>query len=493
MAKLTIYTQAYNTEKYIEQCIESVLTQTLSDFEYIIVDNGSTDNTKNILKKYAEIDKRIKLIRYEENRRGFWIELLKNEVKTEFITILDSDDYLEPNYLDTLYNIAINNKSDIVICSSCFIFMKNGQIGYRKCNKDVLIQKNDIPEQFRVLYQFLRTTWGKLFNASLLNCVNIIDFKSIAYGGDTSIIFDFLSNMQGTIYLTNKILHNYRVHEKSVSYEYNPNRFYSDTFLFYKAEKFLESYGKISSENYEFLYLVYLNAVIDTVKVILGADISTNEKLSEVEKVLKDQLTQKMFKALSEHDSLKKFRKSIIEAILKCGSQYIEDRDILNKVSINLCLLNSNLDKNIISGSIVNHIKDDKFILTVSDFNHDILFEKNVLLRWIKNKNFILKYPDIIKAVYFGELTDALYKTIELLSEEHEISYEEELVLMCLNLSAALENADAFIYAKKLQAQLFLDQKRFVKAKEAIEDLIEMCSEDEDVIELKNRLEEEYE
>ena len=103
--KFSIIVPVYNVEKYLEKCLESILNQTFKDFEAIIVNDGSTDNSQEIIDKYVNKDQKIFKSFKKENgglsdARNFGIE----RAKGEYIVFLDSDDYIDENLLNTLNN-----------------------------------------------------------------------------------------------------------------------------------------------------------------------------------------------------------------------------------------------------------------------------------------------------------------------------------------------------------------------------------------------------
>ena len=106
----------YNVEKYVSQAIESVLNQSNDEWELIIINDGSTDDSFNICKRYSENNNRIKLI----NKNNSGVADARNKglenSKGDYIIFLDSDDYLENECLDKL-NRNISNEMDIYICS----------------------------------------------------------------------------------------------------------------------------------------------------------------------------------------------------------------------------------------------------------------------------------------------------------------------------------------------------------------------------------------
>ena len=113
--KISVIISIYNTEKYIRECLDSVINQTLKNIEIICVNDGSTDNSLNILKEYESKDKRIIII--DQKNQG--LSCSRNNAmkiaKGEYIQFLDSDDYLKSDTIEKLYNFA--NKNDLELCS----------------------------------------------------------------------------------------------------------------------------------------------------------------------------------------------------------------------------------------------------------------------------------------------------------------------------------------------------------------------------------------
>jgi glycosyltransferase involved in cell wall biosynthesis len=114
MPVISIIVPIYNTQQYLLNCVNSILCQTFSDFELILIDDGSTDKSGKICDSIK--DKRIKVI----HQKNLGVSSARNtglrHATGEYITFVDSDDSIEPNMLEMLYASAINNHSDIVIC-----------------------------------------------------------------------------------------------------------------------------------------------------------------------------------------------------------------------------------------------------------------------------------------------------------------------------------------------------------------------------------------
>lgn len=115
MVKVSIIIPVYNVDTYLKQCLDTVVNQTLKDIEIICVNDGSTDNSINILNEYASDDNRIIIIDKEKNLGyGHSMNLGMNNARGEYIGIVEPDDYIELNMYEILYNKAKEYNVDIV-------------------------------------------------------------------------------------------------------------------------------------------------------------------------------------------------------------------------------------------------------------------------------------------------------------------------------------------------------------------------------------------
>ena len=116
MVKVSIGVPVYNVEEYLRQCLNSIMEQTFTDFEVIMVDDGSTDNSFSICQEYVAKDNRFKLI-HQENKglAGARNTCIKN-MHGEFITWIDSDDKVKPDYLEKLLQVQEETDAQIINC-----------------------------------------------------------------------------------------------------------------------------------------------------------------------------------------------------------------------------------------------------------------------------------------------------------------------------------------------------------------------------------------
>ena len=137
MIKVSIIIPVYNAKKYLANTLDSVIKQTYKNLEIILVNDGSTDNSKDICESYAKIDKRIKVINKENggvsSARNYGLALAKGE----YISFVDSDDFLFENMIETLVNDIQNTNAEIAVCGYWHVTEEE----YRKIRKTATNEK----------------------------------------------------------------------------------------------------------------------------------------------------------------------------------------------------------------------------------------------------------------------------------------------------------------------------------------------------------------
>jgi len=167
--KVSIIVVVYNASEYIQRCINSVKIQTLKDIEIIIVNDGSLDNTKEILEEIAKEDSRIKVI----NKKNGGVSSARNrgleEAQGEYIQHLDGDDWIEPTTCEDMYNLITRENLDIVVTDICRDD-DNGNIEiWRDLDGDKSIYTNE--EYLKLFFKnkAYHALWNKLYKRELYN------------------------------------------------------------------------------------------------------------------------------------------------------------------------------------------------------------------------------------------------------------------------------------------------------------------------------------
>lgn len=171
MPKISVIVPVYNTEKYIEKCLQSIINQTIQDFEIIVVDDGSTDNSANIIKEIIENNKNIQ-IKYYKKENGGLSDARNYGVKFatgKYISFIDSDDYIEKNLFESLEKY-INDNIDLIKFKMQTVDEKGNLIEkiegpvFEKCEGEEAFNKLSSKEKFlevACIYLYNREFWNK--------------------------------------------------------------------------------------------------------------------------------------------------------------------------------------------------------------------------------------------------------------------------------------------------------------------------------------------
>ena len=287
---LTMWTQAHNSEKYLPQCIESVLNQSYTDFEYIIVDDGSTDATWTIIEDYANKDPRICAFHENDNLGGVRYNLFRDTVKGDYFAMLDSDDWLEPNFFNDLLCFCEGNDLDIGVCGTRY-FMESGEGSgvLRNPSQTLVFRIDQTPQYFSTIHPFLRPIWGKLIRTEIFRNANlsVLDkFLKMHYKGfDTAFSMGIFESCE-RVGMLNRCLHNYRIRETSTFSEFSPQRYDAYDQLYEQTINVLEKFGTLSPQNQVFTSLVFLNGVKDTLDIALKSPLPISEKVAYILDIL---------------------------------------------------------------------------------------------------------------------------------------------------------------------------------------------------------------
>lgn len=214
MSKLiSIVVPIYNVEKYLRQCLESVVNQTYKNLEIILVDDGSIDNSGNICDEYAKKDIRIKVIRKENGGLGSARNAGLDICTGEYVGFVDSDDWIELDMYESLYKALEEHNVDV----AC--------VGYYKCyiNKIVCIARNqDIlyPKEELIYRAYGDKYYGhmvcnKLYKKGIFDKVR---FPEKRYYEDSFIFFDILEKVN-SIYICADAKYFYRQRKSSIMYK----------------------------------------------------------------------------------------------------------------------------------------------------------------------------------------------------------------------------------------------------------------------------------
>lgn len=236
MHLISVIIPMYNASRFIKKCITSILNQTYKNFELLIINDGSTDNSLEICNKFN--DKRIKIIN-QENAGCEYARLTGiQQSKGEYICFVDADDWIAKNYLETLITPAQKYNVDITCIKSYKVIDKHGIIKFKN-GWDNFQEKLLAPDELKKHNNFLiynrifsNTIWGKLYKTSIIDKNKIMP-SDIFYGEDTAFNLHLSPNIK-SCYLINQYKYYYRYGGNTLT---NHDRYWRDNVKLYSEIK----------------------------------------------------------------------------------------------------------------------------------------------------------------------------------------------------------------------------------------------------------------
>ncbi|MGG0464509.1 glycosyltransferase family 2 protein [Priestia aryabhattai] len=221
--KVSIVVAAYNVEKYISRCINSLLNQTLEEIEILVINDGSKDNTVSVVDTIQKSDSRVKLITQSNGGLSAARNTGIDNAKGEFIAFLDGDDYVESNMYEMLYNQMVKEEADLSICNFYKVW-ENEKFEEQKrtenCLKTSLIEKSYITNFLTKHDEAFVVAWNKLFRLSIITR-NKLKFENRAFFEDVGFIPRYLYFSRHITHV-NEPLHFYIQRAGSITKSYNP-------------------------------------------------------------------------------------------------------------------------------------------------------------------------------------------------------------------------------------------------------------------------------
>ncbi len=291
MRKLSVIIPVYNSEKYLDKCIGSVLQNDFEDFELILIDDGSTDKSGEICDAYAAHDQRI-VVSHQRNggvskARNSGIDL----AQSDYVLFIDSDDYIPKNYLSSLFN-HIEQGYDLALCSVRHFYL-NGDVS-DNCACECEIDFSNISADDKTIFLELNRQYllygpvNKIYKKSILTDYKISFPEDMSYGEDLIFNFAYLNHCRNLIYRHEPVYFYCNQNDSSLSSVYRSDRFWNEIRISETIDAFFEEKGLKSKEYEAFISHRIFDSAYNHICGYWNREctLSLKEKLSEIKKIL---------------------------------------------------------------------------------------------------------------------------------------------------------------------------------------------------------------
>lgn len=285
---ISIIVPVYNVENYLRECVDSILAQTYSNIEVILIDDGSKDNSGKICDEYAEKDKRVEVIHKENGGLSEARNTGLNRAKGEWIAFVDSDDFIDNSMLDTLINLAKANNAQLALCTfrPTTEQIKEGQ------NKKIQVFDRD-----ELIYCYVNrvkdycitnSVWDRLYKSELVKQVR---FMPDRLNEDILYTMEVFLKVNKAIYTSEKFYQYRDIREGNISEKKVSLKSINDkNYLTNLAAEILRKDG------YEELADIYESMnFLEVAELLADKENNYNKELSEYRKYIKDILKKVIF------------------------------------------------------------------------------------------------------------------------------------------------------------------------------------------------------
>ena len=326
---ISIIIPVYNAELHLSRCLDSIIRQSFKSFEIILIDDGSTDNSKSICEKYTNIDNRISVIFRENQGPGPTRNLGMEVAKGDYIYFVDADDILLPNALADNYKLALENDLDVVIFSfEKIVYKSDTKTLVNHTFDNYLVTNND--KLSKIFWELadnglMYAVWNKFYKKSFI-MANDLKFTDCRKSQDAMFNFDVFQYAD-RIFINHNIYYQYHFYENNNITSRYTNDLYEIYKLYHKKlKKLLISlnleHNTESMNKYNELLFIHTSVCFSNVWKLENNILSLSERIKEYRTIFKDEETLETLDNLKITQFRSFFRK-ISFIVMKTKNTYI--------------------------------------------------------------------------------------------------------------------------------------------------------------------------
>ncbi len=314
MTKISVIVPVYKAEKYLKRCVESILNQTYRNLELILVDDGSPDQSPALCDKIAAKDSRVTVIHQENAGVAAARNAGLDSATGEYITFVDSDDYVDPEMYEAMMKHALEDNCDLVLCDCLKEFPDHSE-PYSHDIRSGFYDAKQLKEEY---YPHLLIMENIEYPATISNCVMLFRNRNIPrYPVGIRFSEDWLFGAQVMLqahsfyYMKGQNFYHYCMNPQSATHVYAPDKWNDYRSLHQKMREVFWNYLEYNFNNQvdqALLFLIY-NAVGDTYS---ASGVTVDEKKRIIQNILSEQQVREMFGRIRISDLLISKKQKII-------------------------------------------------------------------------------------------------------------------------------------------------------------------------------------
>lgn len=318
--KVSVIMPSLNVVDYIEESVKSVVNQTLQNIEVLCIDAGSTDGTWEKLQEISILDKRIKLIKSNIRSYGYQVNLGINLSSGEYISVVETDDYINENMLEVLYDYGNDNHCDIVKCDyNAYYTQENGKRVFLKrvsCDNEEIYNQIIKPIDYIELANSDWYLWTGIYKKTFLkeNDIYLSESKGAAFQ-DIGFLHKTLVNAQRCAYLKGDY-YNYCIDRENASSNVGKGLLYS-----------YQEYGNLLNDKWDrkelsFLYARMSKSVISSMKNLKRENI--DDDCAEILKWFRDNIKKAFEKGILSKELIQNYVWNTLQYLLKSLDEFLD-------------------------------------------------------------------------------------------------------------------------------------------------------------------------
>lgn len=288
---ISVIIPVYNADKYIGKMVESILTQSFNNFELILINDGSLDDSIDICQKYADIDSRIIIIDKKNEGPSATRNLGIGQSRGQYIIFLDADDFIEPTmFMDMVNEMELRN-SDIVISGFFTDILQDGKLDSSlKVNEQYIFLEDNIKAKKYVIETMMKNSiiygsWNKLYKSEIIKKYNVKFRNDIDIGEDLLFNLDYLSKIN-SLSMLDKCYYHYLQYNSgnNLMMKYRENKFEIMSLWYEKLLEFIYDIG--SSRIDDYVNWLRFRWTLSSFISIMSAPKAKKEKINYIKNIL---------------------------------------------------------------------------------------------------------------------------------------------------------------------------------------------------------------